>query len=72
MAKPKQAALRHPEITISVEEAGRRYFDVSKNTAYRLVEDGTIPVIKIGRLLRVPVRGLEALVDAACTKQRSA
>lgn len=55
-----------PEITISVEEAGRRYFDVSKNTAYKLVEDGTIPAIRIGRLLRVPIRGMEARIDAAC------
>lgn len=55
-----------PEITISVEEAGRRYFGVSKNTAYKLAEDGTIPTIRVGRLLRVPIRGMEARIDAAC------
>jgi hypothetical protein len=48
------------ELTISVPEAGRRYFNMSRGTAYV-----DIPTIKIGRLLRVPVRALERMLDRA-------
>jgi Helix-turn-helix domain len=51
------------ELTISVPEAGRRYFDMSRGTAYEAAHRGDIPTIKIGRLLRVPVRALERMLD---------
>ena len=50
-------------LTISVPEAGRRYFDLSRNAAYAAAERGEIPTIKIGRLLKVPVRALEQMLD---------
>ena len=50
-------------LTISVPEAGRRYFDLSRNAAYAAAERGDIPTIRIGRLLRVPVRALERMLD---------
>ncbi len=43
-------------LTISVPEAGRRYFDLSRNAAYAAAERGEIPTVRIGKLLRVPVR----------------
>jgi hypothetical protein len=49
--------------TISVPEAGRRYFNLSRNASYAAAERGEIPVIRIGRLLRVPVRALEGMLD---------
>jgi hypothetical protein len=52
-------------LTISVPEAGRKYFGLSRNGSYEAAERGEIPVIKIGRLLRVPVRALEAMLDRA-------
>jgi hypothetical protein len=52
-------------LTISVPEAGRRYFDLSKNASYAAAARGEIPIIKIGRLLRVPIRALERKLDAA-------
>jgi Helix-turn-helix domain len=52
-------------LTISVPEAGRKYFGLSRNGSYDAAERGEIPVIKIGRLLRVPVRALEAMLDRA-------
>ena len=52
-------------ITISVPEAGKRYFGLCRNAAYDAAARGDIPVIKIGRLLRVPVRALELMLDRA-------
>jgi hypothetical protein len=52
-------------LTISVPEAGRRYFGLSRNAAYDAAARGEIPTIKIGRLLRVPVRALERMLDEA-------
>jgi hypothetical protein len=46
-------------ITISVPEAGRAYFNLSRNAAYAAARRGDIPTIKMGKLLRVPVRALE-------------
>ena len=53
------------EKTLSVPEAGRRYFGLSRNGAYAAADRGELPTIRIGRLLRVPVRALEAMLDQA-------
>ena len=53
------------ELTISVPEAGKRYFGLSRNAAYEAAARGDLPVIRIGRLLRVPVRALEAMLNEA-------
>ena len=50
-------------LTMSVPDAGKRYFGLSRNAAYDAAARGDIPVIRIGRLLRVPVRALERLLD---------
>jgi hypothetical protein len=52
-------------MTISVPEAGRRYFGLSRNGSYMAAARGELPTVRIGRLLRVPVRALEAKLDAA-------
>jgi hypothetical protein len=52
-------------ITLTVPEAGRRYFGLCRNAAYAAADRGELPVIKIGRLLRVPVRALEKMLDRA-------
>jgi hypothetical protein len=52
-------------ITISVPEAGQRYFGLSRNAAYEAAARGDIPTIRIGRLLRVPVRALERMLERA-------
>jgi Helix-turn-helix domain len=52
-------------LTLSVPEAGRRYFGLSRNGSYAAAERGELPTIKIGRLLRVPVRALERMLDQA-------
>ena len=50
-------------LTISVPEAGRRYFGLSRNGSYAAAARGEIPTIKVGRLSRVPVRAMERLLD---------
>jgi hypothetical protein len=52
-------------LTISVPEAGWRYFGLSRNGSYLAAARGDIPTIRIGRLLRVPVRAMERVLDAA-------
>jgi hypothetical protein len=49
--------------TISVPDAGRRYFGMSRNASYDAAARGEIPTVRIGRLLRVPVRAMEAILD---------
>ena len=49
--------------TLSVPDAGREYFGISKNAAYDAARRGEIPTIKIGRLLRVPVVQLDRMLE---------
>jgi hypothetical protein len=49
--------------TLSVPEAGRRYFNLGRNASYEAAHRGDIPTIKIGRLLRVPVIALERKLE---------
>jgi hypothetical protein len=51
--------------TLSVPEAGRQYFDLGRNGSYAAAARGDIPTIKIGKLLRVPIRALEQMLDTA-------
>ena len=55
-------ALEQPK-TLSVPEAGRRYFNLSRNSSYEAASRGDLPTIRIGRLLRVPVVALERMLD---------
>jgi hypothetical protein len=55
----------NPALTLSVPEAGKRYFDLSRNGSYEAAKRGEIPTIRIGRLLRVPVRALEQMLNNA-------
>ena len=54
--------------TISVPEAGRRYFNFGKNASYEAAKRREIPVIKIGGRLRVPVMALERMLEQAATQ----
>jgi excisionase family DNA binding protein len=50
-------------LTLTVPEAGKKYFGLSRNGAYDAAARGEIPTIRIGRLLRVPVRALERMLE---------
>jgi hypothetical protein len=66
----KEAQSMQPQLTdektLSVPEAGKRYFDLCARTSYVRAKTGELPgVIKIGGRLRVSVPALEqALLDA--------
>ena len=49
--------------TMSVPEAGQKYFDPGRNSAYEAARRGDIPTIKIGRLLRVPIMALDRKLE---------
>jgi hypothetical protein len=58
----------HDSKTLTVPEAGRRYFGLGKNGSYEAAHRGEIPTIKIGSRLRVPVIALERMLEAAGPK----
>jgi hypothetical protein len=57
--------ITEPPKTISVPEAGRRYFGLGRNGSYAAANRGEIPTVRIGRLLRVPVKACEQILEAA-------
>lgn len=63
--KGMQDMPKNTEITISVPAAGKRLAGLSRNGSYAAAARGEIPVIKIGRLLRVPVLALEKMIERA-------
>ena len=58
-------------LTLAVPEAGRRYLGLSRNSSYAAAERGQIPTIRVGRLLRVPVRAMERLLDQTALRAAS-
>lgn len=52
-----------PPKTLSVPQAGKLYFDMGRSASYDAAHRGQIPVIRIGKLLRVPILALERMLD---------
>jgi hypothetical protein len=61
----------HNSKTLSVPEAGRRYFNLGRNGSYEAAKRGEIPVIKIGDRVRVPVIALDRMLAEAGRKEPS-
>ena len=57
---------RETALTLSVQEAGARYFGLGKAASYRAAKAGEIPTIKIGAILRVPVARMDAMMERGC------
>jgi hypothetical protein len=55
---------KHTPRTISVPEAGKKYYGLCREASYDAARRGDIPVIKVGRLLRVPVAAMERKLDS--------
>ena len=49
-------------LTLSVPEAGEKYYGIGKNASYRAADRGEIPTIQVGRLRRVPVVRMEKML----------
>jgi hypothetical protein len=55
--------------TLSVPKAGKQYFNLGRNASYEAARRGDLPVIKIGRRLRVSIVALERMLTEAGTNQ---
>ncbi len=49
--------------TLSVPEAGERYFGLSRNASYEAAKRGDIPTIKIGGRIFVPIVAMERMLQ---------
>jgi hypothetical protein len=57
---------RDPECkTMSVPEAGRRYLGLGHSAAFEAARRGELPVIRIGRFVRVPIVAMERMMEEA-------
>ena len=52
-------------LTLTVPEAGKKYFGLSRDASYAAAQRGDLPTIRIGRLLRVPVAVMERKLEEA-------
>jgi hypothetical protein len=52
-------------LTITVPEAGKKYFGLSRDASYAAAQRGDIPTIRVGRLLRVPVAAMDRKLESA-------
>jgi len=57
-------------MTISVPAAGKRLAGLSRNGSYAAAARGAIPVVRIGRLLRVPVLALQKKIERASEQSK--
>jgi hypothetical protein len=58
--------------TLTVPEAGRVYFNLSRDGSYRAAKRGDIPTVRIGGSIRVPVVALERMLTEAKPKATGA
>jgi hypothetical protein len=52
-------------LTMSVQEAGKKYYDLSRDASYAAAQRGDIPTVRVGRLLRVPIAAMNAKLESA-------
>jgi hypothetical protein len=64
--------INEPAKTLSVPEAGRRYFGLSRGASYAAAANGQLPTIKIGRIIRVPVIAVERMLERAGERRSDA
>jgi hypothetical protein len=73
MDKQRSSDAEQVEYTLSIPEAGRRYFGMSRGASYAAAAAGYLPVVRVGRrLMRVPIRAVERMLDSASHKPESA
>jgi hypothetical protein len=58
--------------TLSVPEAGKRYYGLSRNGSYAAAKRGDIPTIPVGRLLRVPRTLMDRKLEKAAANATDA
>jgi hypothetical protein len=55
---------------LSVPEAGRRYFGLSRNGSYDAARRGELPVVRIGRKVWASVPAIERMIAEAGAKRQ--
>ena len=50
---------------LTIEEL-MKVLAIGKNTAYRLIKSGQIPILKINRTYKIPKKGVEDFVLKSC------
>ena len=50
-----------PYVT-TVPKAGRKYLDLGRSASYAAAKRGEIPVIMVGKLMKVPIRLMERML----------
>jgi excisionase family DNA binding protein len=63
LENPVDKPSSHASLLLRVDEAAAR-LGLARSTVYQLLADGTLPVVRIGRAVRVPVAGLDEWVAA--------
>jgi excisionase family DNA binding protein len=58
----KDAPMSEETLVYTVVEAGK-LLGLTRNGSYEAVKKGSIPAIKIGKLIRVPKRALHAMLE---------
>jgi hypothetical protein len=56
---------KNKRLTMSVPEAGEKYYGLCRDASYAAAQRGDIPTIRVGRLLRVPVAAMERKLEEA-------
>jgi hypothetical protein len=59
---------KNPCRTMSIPEGGSLYYGLSRNGSYDAAKRGEIPVLRVGRKLRVPVAAMERLLENVTLK----
>ena len=57
--KTKAAPDTETPFTMSIPDAGRRYYNIGRAASYAAADDGHIPFVRIGRLKRALPRLIE-------------
>ena len=63
---------RAPEPVLLRAEEVARMLGVGRSTVYELIVRGQLPVVRIGRLVRVPAAALERWIDQRTSGGRAA
>jgi hypothetical protein len=62
---------RNDTKTMSIPEAGRRYYDLAPGASYRAARAGGLPTVRVGKRRRVSVIALERKLEAAGKEEAS-
>ena len=57
-------------LTLSVPEAGRKFFDLGRDASYAAARSGALPTLRFGHRLRVPVAVCERMLETAARPKR--